>query len=288
MNAFKAGDEVYTTDGRLVEYVAQSYDGHIVRQMPEHADEDYGPAPMGYPEVVHQVLKAPPSFKVDQDYATKRDELASVREQLLTASQELAAIAKKRDAQLQQLSSHPDLSIIIDWMEGRITHIATFDTYGAAPIRIMPLIDALQPGEDEKRDGTFRLLSLYGGHHGPDGATRSAHRDNLRWQLSRYSDGSGNNNNTACVLGTSEEDVRRRVQLWLDREFKMRDNEHALWNWAESALAMGFSIPSAWVAKVEERQSNRKKAAQEKAQQELATARARLAAAEAAVQVAAP
>lgn len=287
MTTFKAGDEVYTTDGRLVEYVAQSYDGHIVRQLPEHESEDYGPTPLGYPEVVHQVLKAPPSFKVDQEYATKRDELASVREQLLTASQELAAIAKNRDAQLQQLSSHPDLSIIIDWMEGRITHIATFDTYGSTPIRIMPLIDALQPDDNEKRDGTFRLLSLYGGHHGPDGATRSAHRDNLRWQLNRYSDGSSNNS-TACVLGTSEEDVRRRVQHWLDREFKMRDNEHALWNWAESAVALGFSVPPAWVAKVEERAANRRKQAQEQALKDLESARARLAAAEAAAKAITP
>jgi hypothetical protein len=286
MTTFKAGDEVYTTDGRLVEYVAQSYDGHIVRQVPEHEDESYGPAPMGYPEVVHQVLKTPPSFKVDQDYAAKRDELAAVREQLLAASQELAAIAKKRDAQLQQLSAHPDLSIVIDWMEGRVTHIATFDLYSPKSIKIMPLADGLTPTNSDARDGKVRLLGLYGGYHGADGPGRYAHADDLRWQLSEYSEGSGSK--TSCVLGTSEDDVRRRVQLWLDREFKRFDNQHSLWHWAESAVALGLSVPPAWVAKIEERAKIRKLQAQEQAQKELASAKARLAVAEAAAQAVAP
>ncbi|WP_459018027.1 hypothetical protein [Stenotrophomonas sp. PSU_St142] len=286
MTTFKAGEEVYTTDGRLVEYVAQSYDGHIVRQLPERENEDYGPAPMGYPEVVHQVLKAPPSFKVDQDYAAKRDELAAVRAKLHTASQELAAVEKKRDAQLKQFASHPDLSIVVDWMEGRVTHVATFDLYGPTPIKIMPLADGLAPKGSESRKGKVRLLGLYGGYHGADGPGRYAHADDLRWQLSEYSEGSGSK--TSCVLGTSEEDVRRRVQLWLDREFKRSDNQHALWNWAESAVALGFSVPPAWVAKVEERAANRRKQAQEQALKELESARARLAAAEAAAKAITP
>lgn len=285
MTTFKAGDEGYTTDGRLVEYVAQSYDGHIVRQVPEDDDDRHGPAPMGYPEVVHQVLQAPPSFKVDQDYAAKRDELTAVREQLRTASQELVAIEKRRDAQLQQLASHPDLSIVIDWIEGRVTHVATFDLYAPTPIKIMSLADGLTPRGSESKEGKVRLLGLYGGYHGADGPGCHAHADDLRWQLSEYSEGSGSK--TSCVLGTSEEDVRRRVQLWLDREFKRFDNQHALWNWAESAVSLSFSVPTEWVAKVKERAANRQKQAQEQALKELECARARLAAAEAAAQAAA-
>lgn len=288
MNAFKAGDEVYTADGRLVEYVAVAADGHIVRQLPEESENDYGgPAPMGYPELVHQVLEKAPSFKFDQDFVARRDELARVSQQLREVKASLADAEKKRSTELSKIAAHPDLSIIIDWMEGRITHIATFDRYGDSPIRIMPLLKALQPNEREEREGTFRLLSLYGGYHGPNGPSSGSYRDNLHWQLGMYSDGSGNSN-TACVLGTSEEDVRNRMQLFLDREFKKRDNNHFLSNWAESAVALGFSIPPAWVEKVEERAKNRRLQAQEQAQKELASAKARLAAAEAAAQSVTP
>lgn len=248
MNTFNHGDTVFSVHGEQLEYIAQSEDGHIVRPIYEATEDGYQPA--GKPRLEHQVFKTEPVQRYAEETAKAYAALKDARYELSLLQGELRNIKADREKALQALSKHPDLSVIIDWMEGSLTHLATIENYGPG-IKIKTIKEAITPCDgSDAREGQVRLLSLYGGYGGIEKSS-SSYRDNLYWQLCAYSDGSGSSF-TRCILGTSVEDVKGRLQVWLDGEFKRSGNyaEHILVQYADSALNLGLNVPPGLAIKV--------------------------------------
>lgn len=55
----------------------------------------------------------------------------------------------------------------------------------------------------------------------------------------------GSGDSKLCILGTSDENVRERLQAYLDAEFPKRGvhGEHTLIGWATSAIKLGLRVP---------------------------------------------
>lgn len=246
MNPFKNGDSVYSDDGRLFEYVASAPDGHIVRALYGH--DDYPNETLGDPEILRNVYPSPPEQKLDKEIADYRTRLQSARTELEGVENEIAAATRQRDAMLKEFAKHPMLAPVLAWMRGEITHLVTIGSYGS-DITIKPVAEALMPSSaDDRRNGEVRLLALYGGYTGPEKRKGSYPTDNLKWQLNAYRDGSGSN--VTCLLATSEDDAKVRLQEWLDHEFAKRDecNHHVYW--ARAALKLGLRVPEKLASEV--------------------------------------
>lgn len=269
---FKPGDTVYSAQGQQLEYVARVLDGHIVRQVFVH--EDYE-ASWGDPELHSRVFAEVPVTKYAADVAETLAKLEAASERLHTVESEVRKLKGERETLLKSFSQHPDLQPLAEWLDGKITHVASFADYGGG-IKIKTLAEAVLPtSADDRRNGEVRLLALYGGYTGPKGCS-DTYRDNLRWQLSAYRDGSGSQ--TICILGTSEENVLQRLQAHLNVLLlqKALYGSHTLVGWAESAIGLGLTVP----ADLAERVAAKKKAAREHAEKQ---ARDELQRAEAAV-----
>lgn len=234
---FTAGDLVYSEQGEAFSYVARVAGGHVV--LPVYDDG------VGEPEIIgddpvrlNQVFAEPPAPKLDQATAEARQTLDELRTQINTARTELREATKSHAEALRTIEAHPDLRPVVEWLEGRITHVASVSRYGKA-IAIQPIDEAITPtSSDDRRNGEVRLLALYGGRR---------HDDDFRWQLNAYRDGSGDQ--TLCFLGTSEEHAKERLQAWLDKRFK-RASEYGTVELARSALQHGLRVPDALAEKV--------------------------------------
>lgn len=273
---FTAGDLVYSEQGEAFSYVARAAGGHIVLPVYGHDDE---PEYIGDDPVrLNQVFAEPPAPKLDQATAEARQTLDELRTQINTARTELREVTRAHTEAMRTLEAHPDLRPVVEWLEGRITHVASVTRYGNA-IAIQPIDEAVIPtGTDDRRNGDVRLLALYGGKTGPG---KSGYGDDFRWQLNAYRDGSGDN--TPCFLGTSEEHAKERLQAWLDTRLK-RTSEYGTVGLARSAMRHGLRVPDelAERARAEDEAAEalrREREVQElaKAEQHAAALRARLA-----------
>lgn len=247
MSTFKPGDIVFSNDGEQLEYVARVEDGHIVR--PLYDDREDGFQTVGTPRVDARVFQTEPMQRFAAETEKAKEACAAASRELAQVQAELHSVKAEREKALSMISKHPNLSVVVDWMEGRLTHLATIESYG---MTIKTIKDAITPGEhSEARDGKVRLLALYGGYSGTEKSSYS-YQDNLYWQLSAYSDGSGNSH-TRCILGTSVEDVKARLQVWLDAELKKpgSHSESMLVGYAESAIKLGLRVPEALSRKVQ-------------------------------------
>lgn len=276
MATFKPGETVYTEDASECVYVAPAPDGHIVRSVLDCEDPSEGPY-LGPPEVHWRVSKTPPKDRYSAEAAAVKAELEELQAKLTDTRRELTALQAERVAALKALASHPQLQPVLEYIEGRLTHAAVFGTYGTG-IRILSLVDALRPPEQrEERNGYVRLLSLYGGKHGPAGAPKYSYEDNLTWRINRYSDGSGNDSHF-CILGPSEEVVRQRLQAFLDANWDKRGvwNERTIEAWAESAIGLGLQVPANLASKVAEDQAKGRQLRVENARKGIESARQQL------------
>jgi hypothetical protein len=241
---FKPGDEVFSVDGRAAYYVARGHWGHIVE--PIHEDDD-GEPQVRDAETWREVFAKPTRERIDAEIREIEEHRESARRELRQLRDEVAQAKAERTAALKVLASHPSLTPVIEYLEGRLTHAAVFDY---SSIWIKPLADAVAPEDaSDRRNGYVRLLALYGGLTAP--GKQTPYNDDLRWTLNRYHDGSGNDSKV-CILGTSEENVRERLQAYLDREFPKRGvhGDHTLMRWAASARRLGLRVPDELVKKV--------------------------------------
>lgn len=277
---FNAGDVVYSPRGQQFEYVARAMDGHIVRPVFE---SDYDEPHYGDPELHPQVFGEIPANKYAADVAETLEKLEAAKEQLTEVRLEIAAAEREREELRKRLLAHPNLEPLADWLDGKITHVATFSQYGGG-IKIQTIAEAVLPNShDDRRNGEVRLLALYGGYTGPETKDRYGN-DNLRWQLNSYRDGSGSN--LICILGTSEDNVKERLQRYLDAEFKKSDRYTEHVSWAESAIRLGLSVPEKLATAVAERQETVRLAEVKRAQEELQRATANVAALQAKISAA--
>lgn len=248
MDKVAAGETVYDEYGQEYEYLCAHGGAHILRTIRE---TDEGPV-LGDPVELYRVFRKPPGDRFAQGAAQSRAELESALAELAEVQDQLRTIKAERDATLKRFGAHPVLQPVVDFLDGTITHVATVGNYGYG-LKIQTVEEALAPAEHNARqNGEVRLLALYGGY----AKGRGWNQDSLSWQLNRYRDGSGDN--TTCILGTSEENVRERLQAFLDTAFPQRGvyNEGTLAGWADDAMKLGLRVPEALVAVVEKRRED--------------------------------
>jgi hypothetical protein len=276
---FKARDTVYTADGREALYVGYVGGQHIVVPIFENDD---GPQQSDYPESHNVVFADPPADKYHEESAAAKKQLEATRMDLQKAQTELRQARADRADLMAEIIKHPDLAPIAEFMAGTLTHVALIPNYGDS-IKIVPIGEAVTPREaSSQRSGEIRLLALYGGWTGPNGTTGWS-RDDFRWRLNEYRDGSGSAQ--PCILGTSEANVLERLQAYLDANWAKTGvhASHTLVGWARSAMRMGLNVPETLRTTVEKEdaayaESARKRAIEDlqRAEKTLAEARAKV------------
>lgn len=257
----KPGDTVFDSRGTELYLVSIEPDGYIVRAVLEVDDgTEYGD-----PVRLCKVYAIPPAERLAEDAAKSQAAAEEARAAVTAARNELREIESTIAARRAMLTAHPDLQPLVEYMEGRITHVATINY---TVIKIQPVYDAVTAGPNYRKQ--FRLLSLYGGYTGPNGCEDpySEGSSAREWRIAAYSDGSGSDF-TPCVFGPSEEVVRERLQAWINNQLRKRDNHNAL-GLAISAVGIGLTVPQEWQAKVNEAKAKKKAGDIEQARKVLA------------------
>lgn len=264
MSVFKPGDTCYLIDGDQVEYVSSCGDGHIVRHI--YGDEDEEPN-YGRPYETREVFAEPPRARRDEETRAAVEKLAGLRSEISAATMELSAARRGKEEALKTIGAHPDLIPLGEWLRGEITHVVMLPVYGGS-IQIKTLAEAVKPtDESDARNGHVRLLSLCGG---------KKYNDSLTWQLNHYSDGSSSSGHH-CLLATSVENAKERLQVWVDRELRRSGNDHSQVAIATSALALGLTISAKWAERVADQAKKSQEQTREKLVREIASYRAYLA-----------
>lgn len=205
MTTFNPGDEVYSIDGQVGNYLAQTHNGHLVEPIFEYDDRE--PA-YGKPTLWNQVFATPPVEKLHEEIAKLEQlrqaeyaKLASLQRQVMDEKKEFdsRAAIRKQFSQLKKLD---------DFIAGKITHLVILADYGD-DIAIEEFSAAIIAQDNDRYDKKQRLLSLYGDSNG-----------DLSWNLDRYSNGSGSYGRSGfCWPATSLEEAKQIATAWLSNKF---------------------------------------------------------------------
>lgn len=276
MTAFTVGQTCYLVDGDAVEYLGSISTGHLVRRVysPDEEEEEGDPR-FGRPFDVRVVYSEPPVAVHDQATREAMEKLADIRRQIREAAVELSEAKRGREEALKTIGAYPDLVPLGEWLRGEITHIVKLPIYGGT-ISILPFEEAVKPNDaDSVRNGEVRLLSLVGGR--TKGWDKPTH-----WQLSAYSDGSGNSFQH-CLLATSFENAKDRLQVWVDKALTRQDNDYSKLAIATSAVNLGLRVSENWATRVADTAKELKAKELEAARKQVESYRNQLAAQEAKV-----
>lgn len=200
-HTFNQGDMVFDEDGNAFEFVAHMDGvGTIARPWYEFHDDDGAPCDrigetavviVGalYPECPSPKRRADIE-RLDGLVAAKKAELAQIE----TALREANA---GRDAMLKRIKENDALRRIDAFLAGEITHYVLYGEHYQ-----MDIVAVGETIPEYAKQGALRLLSLTASMVKPWGSKEAT----LRWDLNRYSDGSGHA--TACVPCTSFDEAK--------------------------------------------------------------------------------
>lgn len=186
---FEPGQIVYLPDGREAEYVlANGYD-HLVRIIHE-VEGSYDEPPHFYPSdkitAAREVYATAPVEVWDKQVLARRAQVQELDRELTTKRAEIRMAESSKTAMEEAAGKYPCIQQALDFIEGRITRVVTWDGYGGA--RIETLKDAFESvdtyGGRRKFEG-MKLLNLFG---------TAENGRNVAWGLNQYRDGSGSSN----------------------------------------------------------------------------------------------
>jgi hypothetical protein len=176
----KPGDVVFTEDGRRAIYAGEIDGQKFVRIVLSREDEEYGveewPADKLTP--VSRVLTTAPVESYAPAIEKTKVVLAALREEAAAVRASVLDLQKQEREFANAASKYPALQTALDFIEGRITHVAIVPEYSTPSV--MTLKDALSDKWDGRLEG-LRLLSLFG----TDASGK------VQWNINRYRDGSG-------------------------------------------------------------------------------------------------
>ena len=182
---FHPNQTVYLSDGREAIYVMQNGEQHLVRVVREVEDSEVGT--YIYPDdkitAAVKVYATAPVDVWDKQVLAKREQARELDRELMAKRREIADAAKNKAAMEKAAAKYPCIQQALDFIEGRITHVVSWDTYGGA--KIETLQDALTQNDTWGGRRTFegmKLLNLFG----TDEKGRS-----VAWGVNQYRDGSG-------------------------------------------------------------------------------------------------
>lgn len=224
---FKAGDTVYTLDGRQVEYVGAAGPRHLVAELYETDQGDY----RGQEFIADAVFAVPPTLKLHAEVKELEEKANALRLQIWEAQTEAREAEKDNANRLKYLAKFAPLKRVEDFVNGKITHCVMTTEYGRG-VSVMTVADALR--QPDKYDRDMKLLSLFGGSKG-----------DLQWRVNRYSDGSGSGW-TDCEPFCSEEEAKERAIEILNGRIAEEETANKVWGrdvMIQCAETLGVPVP---------------------------------------------
>lgn len=235
MDAFKAGQTVYTLHGEECEYVASVGGKHVVMKIYENDD---GQPWVGSAEsIVEAVFTTPPTQKLHAEVGELETKSQELRDQLSMLRNELFKAEREHKARMSELTRLEPLKHLQDVLDGLITHYVVYnEMYGGGwygKLEILASEDAISCVNDYgRRAGELKLLSLFGDSKG-----------NLAWRRNHYRDGSGSW--VVCEPFPSEaQAIEHAKRLLLSRLTAKDTQDHHLKDIIENCERYGFDVPS--------------------------------------------
>lgn len=210
---FSPDQTVYLPDGREAVYVMQNGEQHLVRVI-KHADGDYEEPPYEYPdEKITAAIKVYASAPVDvwdKQVFAKREQVSDLDRELGKKRAEIRLAENNKIAMEKAAAKYPCIQQALDFIEGRITHVVKWGSYGAATIHTMPeAFESVDTWGGRKRHEGMKLLSLFG----TDERGKS-----VGWGLNQYRDGSGSPTMQIWPF-KSEDEARAKIEELLSEAF---------------------------------------------------------------------
>lgn len=227
---FETGQTVYDEHGAAAHYVAADADGHIVRPLIEVDgwDDEPGYEDVGSPVLWRNVYPVAPVEKFSEELKVLHEQIAAAKKSLSDAEEESRRRGRERAEKFKRFSILDQLE---DFIDGKITHYVTTDTYD--PPEIIPVEKALCGGDRYRKE--LRLLTL-GGDLNDKG---------IRWKLGQYSDASGGS--SGVIPATSLEQAQENVKVSVARHFadfrSQISQGRARESWIGAAEQFGFAVP---------------------------------------------
>jgi len=272
-DTFKHGDHVFAANGEWAVYIAASPDGHVVA--PLYSDRETG-EPTYSDESVYltsRVSKEPPVEAKNEMIAKLDNQIIEKNAQLKTLRDTIAAeekAAKERHAELAKWSG---LKTLEDFVAGRITHLVFCDNYNGPTIQTFA--DGMAYVDDDRyaknKINGMKLLTLFGDSKG-----------NLTWEIYKYRQPSSSTDYEVRPATSYEEAVEIARVYWNEEMESRRDKGYMPGGyWVKNGTALGFEVPADLAEKMRAIELTNAKDYLAKAEAELATRRAALAALEA-------
>jgi hypothetical protein len=149
----------------------------------------------------------PPKSVVYEEIAKQQELLKSIRAEVAAARADLQEFAREEKQRQERLTRHEQLTHLVDWIDGKITHLAVSKYDGW----YISEVGGEDSSADESRRGSkvLKLLTLWGKSDG-----------NLNWRLSQYSDGSGIADNEVIPCA-SYDDALEEIKKRIDQEVEV-------------------------------------------------------------------
>ncbi|MBX3490855.1 hypothetical protein [Parvibaculum sp.] len=249
---------VYTEDGRRCIYAGEIDGQKFVRFL--ISDKETGDEwPSDRLTPVARVLTSEPvetyGPKIEEQLAT----LNELRSEVQNAKSELSEIGRNKAAAEKEATRYPDISLMVDFIEGRITHIvkASYD----AP-EIATTAEALPYLDNYGRNNGLKLLAIHG--HEDDGGRRR-----VNFHLNQYYDGSGID--TLVYPAHSEDEARQIVRRLFDERiatWRLDQRSHYIESFIKAHPWL--DVPEDWAAWDAKNKEESRKAQISKLREELA------------------
>lgn len=198
----------------------------------ESGDESYDSVLLIVDE--SSLTEAPPTRKIDQQIADRREILAAINEQIKTARSIASDAETQLAPRMEKLTQYKGLSQLEEFIEGKVTHYVTHCRWNQPTI-----IESGSPVKDGDGDAftEWKLLTLYGSSDG-----------NLQWELNNYSDGSGGSTTVIpCTSYNNAIDAARALFLAHD-ESATKNKRKLSQDWVDAAEAIGLSMSDEYLA----------------------------------------
>ena len=203
------GDECYTSGGEQVQYCGMLNQMAYIYRTFLHPDGS--PAYDSWPSAYGgRLFSEPPVAQVHEEVAEALAELKAVLDTRNEARKECEAAQQKVLNMKALAEKHDALRDLVDYLEGRITHIVIIPSYGAPSIA---LLDSILTGTGDSHDKWQRAIGLFAV---PNLAQVPDRRRVVSWRSSHYRDGS--ESWTEFIPCRSEVEARRRVRAQVDEK----------------------------------------------------------------------
>ncbi len=175
--------------------------GFLVENMYENHNNDPDSYRPSYEQsyFVERVFDKAPAAIFDERIAILEKKIKVLRAEELELRFSMREAADKDKALMEKFKQHKKLSLLENFIDGKITHYVEIN-YGG---KIIDFNDA--KCQCDKKN--LKLLTLFGDSEG-----------DLTWRLGYYSDGSGGS--SAVTPCCSYEEAKKELQSWMDEQIK--------------------------------------------------------------------